>query len=253
MRSVSFSRTSASLFNRPDIISISIQRTCKYGELWPQLPLNLVGQDVVQSAPAPTQIGTLGAVFPTHGNEIDPFRHETLRKATVDSILHDEAIKVLGSLDRVQTIADDYFNSIHHRMSILSKWRFYERLQDLPVSTPADFMALCLTVLLIQQRPLPDIKGMQSSLYVSLKSIISLLEAVQYQSLEVVQCRLLLIFYEMGHGMFPAASISIGACSRLARFLGINKTSAQLEGSDLSSNVLEERKRAWWAILNLDR
>ena len=206
----------------------------------------------LQATPPSVQIGSHGTLFSTPGHEIDPFRHETLRKATVDIMVHDEAAKILGSLDKMRAISDSYFNSVHHRMSILSKGRVDERLQDLSASAPADFVALCLSMLLVQQQPLTHTRGMQSSLYIVMKSVISLLEAVKYQSLEIIQCRLLLTFYEMGHGMFPAASLSIGACSRLARFIGLERTNTKPTES-MSAISLEEQKRTLWAILNLDR
>ncbi|KAK3620812.1 hypothetical protein LTR56_020586 [Elasticomyces elasticus] len=94
---------------------------------------------------------------------------------------------------------------------------------------------------------------MQSSLYVSMKSIISLLEAVDYHTLETIQCRILLTFYEMGHGMFHIASISIAACSRQARLIGLHKTVIDSSGDGMAEGLLEEKRRAWWVCLNMDR
>jgi len=69
-----------------------------------------------------------------------------------------------------------------------------------------------------------------------------------------VQARLLVSLYEMGHGIHPAASISIGACARTARALGLNKKLFQRAQGDHASRLrAEEEKRVWWALLNLDR
>jgi hypothetical protein len=95
---------------------------------------------------------------------------------------------------------------------------------------------------------------MQSSLYVNVKSKISLLESTSYLSLMVIQARLLVAFYEMGHGISPGAAISISACASSARALGLNKKAFQTvqgEGSTLLN--AEEEKRVWWAVLILDR
>ncbi|KIW35706.1 uncharacterized protein PV07_02390 [Cladophialophora immunda] len=93
---------------------------------------------------------------------------------------------------------------------------------------------------------------MQSSLYITVKNIISLLEATDYLSLEMCQCRLLIVFYEIGHGLFPAASISIAACAQAARTLGLHN---QWSTPVTTQHTLdeEERRRVWWAVFNLDR
>jgi hypothetical protein len=94
---------------------------------------------------------------------------------------------------------------------------------------------------------------MQSSLYVTVKSIISLLEATSYHSLEFIQCRLLIAFYEMGHGIYPAAAASVGACAKMARFAGFYQESILLSLEDDREIVVEEKKRTLWALHNLDR
>jgi hypothetical protein len=93
---------------------------------------------------------------------------------------------------------------------------------------------------------------MQSSLYITVKSVISLLESTNFLSLELVQCRLLVAFYEIGHGISPAASISIAAGARTARALGLNKQWVRPEFGGHTIDAEEER-RVWWAVFNLDR
>ncbi|TKA23903.1 hypothetical protein B0A54_17752 [Friedmanniomyces endolithicus] len=100
---------------------------------------------------------------------------------------------------------------------------------------------------LLLQQPSANCRSMQSTLYANVKSTLGLLEALNYQSLEVVQSRLLCVFYEMGHGILPAASISLATCAKVARSKNLHKRNA-------TSDVLEEeRKRTWWMLLNLDR
>jgi hypothetical protein len=94
---------------------------------------------------------------------------------------------------------------------------------------------------------------MQSSLYVTSKSIISLLEATSYLSLEVVQCHLLIAFYEMGHGIYPAAAASIGACAKIAHYTNSHHGSILSSKKDEREIVVEEKRRTLWALHNLDR
>ena len=102
--------------------------------------------------------------------------------------------------------------------------------------------------------PVDQGQSMQSSLYVMVKSNISLLESTGYLSLEVVQSRVLLSYYEMGHGILPAALISIGACARAARALGLHKKLFHSPSENSGARMrAEEEKRVWWAVINLDR
>jgi hypothetical protein len=181
------------------------------------------------------------------------FDSKTSRELGVDQAVANEVLKVLGSYDMMHEISASYFNSVYHRMPILSKIRFRERLQRLSPETGADFAALCLCIFLIQQSPRSQTESMQSSLYISTKSVISMLEATSYQSLEVIQCRLLVSFYEMGHGIYPAAFVSIAACAKLARAISLNRSATHVGQNYLEMIVAEERRRTWWAVLNLER
>jgi hypothetical protein len=178
--------------------------------------------------------------------------HDSLRQTTIDSVVRSQAAQYLGTLEEVQVLTTDYFDNIWHRMPILSRKRFEDGLLTLARNPRADFTALCLCIKLLQQYPSSQVhmQSMQSSLYISLKSTMSLFEATGYLTLVVVQCRIILTFYELGHALNSASYISIAACARAVRALGIGP-----RRSDKISDPLEveERKRAWWATFNLDR
>jgi hypothetical protein len=62
---------------------------------------------------------------------------------------------------------------------------------------------------------------------------------------------LLIALYEVGHGIYPAASISMASCARAARNLGLHKIRSKPLSE--SEDEIEEKRRTWWAIHNLDR
>lgn len=104
---------------------------------------------------------------------------------------------------------------------------------------------------LIQQNPVQQnvrTRDISSPHYLVAKSSIGFLEAAGFDTLDAIQSRLLLALYEIGHGIYPAASVSIGSCARLARNLGLSRDSWRSQDTDV-----EERKRTWWAVHNLDR
>ncbi|KAJ5880407.1 uncharacterized protein N7473_011460 [Penicillium subrubescens] len=151
--------------------------------------------------------------------------------ATVIAQFRTNALSALGSVDKTRKMSRTYFSSTHFKLAILSEKKFYERLPSLFVSTSADlgFTTLCLCMHLAQQNPSPSNGSMLSSLYVLVKTVL----------------------YEVGHGIYPAASISMASCARAARNLGLHKIRSQ-PLSEIENEVAEER-RTWWAVHNLDR
>ncbi|KAK0307895.1 hypothetical protein LTR01_005227 [Friedmanniomyces endolithicus] len=194
-------------------------------------------------------IAALSDVGPTRVP--DPFlippSSEQLSRSAINIRLRAYALESFGSLENVHAVVGSYFQTIHQRATIVHRPNFLKCLPTILVSATADYVTLCLCMQLLLQQPVANSRGMQSSLHANVKSTLGLLEALNYQSLEVVQSRLLCVFYEMGHGILPAASISLATCSKVARSMNLNKINA-------APDVLEEeRKRTWWMLLNLDR
>jgi hypothetical protein len=71
-------------------------------------------------------------------------------------------------------------------------------------------------------------------------------------SLRLLQARVVLLIFEYGHAVFPAAYFSVAVCARLGAALDINRT---LRTKDLFRTALEteEARRTWWMILLVDR
>lgn len=74
-------------------------------------------------------------------------------------------------------------------------------------------------------------------------------------TLSLLQAKILLTIYEVGHAIYPAAYFSIASCARYGTALGVNKTLEYdvLFNAPAATLEAEEKKRAWWAILILDR
>jgi hypothetical protein len=72
-------------------------------------------------------------------------------------------------------------------------------------------------------------------------------------SLAVLQAGVLLALYELGHAIYPAAFLSIGACARYVHALGINVSRTLKTRKVLTLVEVEERRRVWWTIVILDR
>jgi hypothetical protein len=92
-------------------------------------------------------------------------------------------------------------------MPILSRGGFYDRLPSIHSTPSSGFIRLCLCIKLVTENPAHQGLSMQTSLYITIKSLVSLLEPTTVVSLETIHARLLLTLYEVGHAIQPAASI----------------------------------------------
>jgi hypothetical protein len=233
-----------------------VARKCAYEQDPIAGPSNTIAQssaardEITNSTSTSALDNNPGPTFMNPLQGIDPFRHNALRQPTVEVAVRGQAAQYLGTLKQVQELAAAYFDNIYHRLPIISKRRFYQRLPTLAADAKADFTALCMTIKMVEQRPDQHGESMQSSLYVTLKGIMSLFEATGYLSLEIVQSRLLLAFYEMGHALHPASSMSVAACARAVRALELHP---KQKAGAVDNFEAEEQKRVWWATFNLDR
>jgi hypothetical protein len=179
---------------------------------------------------------------------IDHSSPETLQKS-----LKDLAIRRFGSIGNIFVVSSQFFTGTHQRISAISKLRFNRNLQSLNGEPKADFVALCLCIFLIQQMPTGKTPRMQSSLYFNVKHLINVVETMNGLSLDLLHCRILETFYELGHGLHTAAYISVAACARAARALGLHRKRWLNLDADPDKLLLEEEKRAWWAVVIMDR
>lgn len=93
----------------------------------------------------------------------------------------------------------------------------------------------------------------RSKLYLAAKNLHASMETRGIFTLEVLQAAMLIAVYELGHAIYPSAYLSVGACARYATALGVNEKINAGITWPLTRLELEEKRRAWWAILILDR
>jgi hypothetical protein len=140
-------------------------------------------------------------------------------------------------------------------MPILSRSKFFEDIQEVWSQPRADIALLALCIYLITQ--IPDdasSESMRTSLYAKTKSLYALAESSGILTISIVQCGILISLYELGHGLQPAAYISMGAVARTAMAFGIRDTGRASEPQDFMTwRKLEEERRVRWGIVILDR
>lgn len=93
-----------------------------------------------------------------------------------------------------------------------------------------------------------------TSTYLQIKSSLALIEGLGVNSFQVIQSRLLLTLFEVAHGFYPAAYISIGAAVRALDALEISWGTDNLAPGSLPDDVKHEYKiLTWCGVLILDR
>ncbi|KAL7950530.1 hypothetical protein V8C42DRAFT_123413 [Trichoderma barbatum] len=159
---------------------------------------------------------------------------------------------------RIRSIAYTFFDSIHWWMPIISKKGFFAHLLN-PLSGRRS--ELGLLILCMQLYCAPDLNHETgaldvSALYHSVKRLQFEMEAAGVLSLRVLQAGILLALYEVGQAIYPAAYLTVGACARYGIAIGVDNLREETQneyGSPRSMSEVEERRRAWWTILFLDR
>ena len=173
---------------------------------------------------------------------------ETIRPAppAPPHILH-----ILGDLDEIHVTAERFFEHIHRWMPFVSKKRFYDLHLQPSFHARSDVVLLFLAMKLITTFPPAGSQSPRTALYHATKHLSLVIE--DCFSILVLQAGLLVALYELGHGIYPAAFLSIGTCARYAHALGINVSGTVPTRKVLTLVEVEERRRVWWAIVVLDR
>jgi hypothetical protein len=191
---------------------------------------------------------------------VDLYTNASLRTSFVNVAFREEAAKVLGKLSDVEGLARLFFSTTWTRIPFLSQARFAADLPRLYSQPRAEYLLLCLAVKLAVTRADElafEDDTMQSTVYVTVKCLIASLEAINHVSLLCVQARALLCYYEVGHGIYPAAMASVAACAATARVLGLERKAFESRerqgGTEVERLTAEEEKRTWWTIINMDR
>ena len=179
-----------------------------------------------------------------------------LTPSNVSLTLEGQVSSVVGDGLQLEAMAATYFRTIHTWLPVISEDSYYNQISQARVQlAPSDLSLLTLCMFLVCTIPVDgDIPVQTRALHTQVKSFTAMLEALGTNSLRMLQCRLLLTVFEVGHAMYPAAYISTGASVRAAVALGANESSSeqlvQVFGDQWRA---EEARRTWQGITITDR
>ncbi|KAL8706161.1 MAG: hypothetical protein Q9201_000739 [Fulgogasparrea decipioides] len=164
--------------------------------------------------------------------------------------------QVLDATQDPYLVARQYFLHIHPFFPFISKKRFFDSLPIFPARPDVDVTILLFCMKLIVRPPKDDPldKNGRPLPYLTVKRTLAEADIAGAFSFQTLQALILVSLYELAHAIFPAAYLSVGTCARYATALGID-TYTTMNPSDTAETLLvqEEMRRAWWAIVVLDR
>ncbi|KEF59701.1 uncharacterized protein A1O9_04547 [Exophiala aquamarina CBS 119918] len=186
---------------------------------------------------------------------LDPgiLRHGQLELRYTVGQVPEHFLHLLGDMNAINSTAAKFFRHIHRWMPFISKKRFYEHGEESSFYSQPDTVLLLLCIQLITAFPPIQPRNARTPLYHAAKHLYLEVEGSSIFALPVLQAGVLLALYELGHAIYPAAYLTIGACARYAYALGINIGATVNTRKVLSLVELEERRRVWWALVILDR
>ncbi|PVH74737.1 hypothetical protein DL98DRAFT_428900 [Cadophora sp. DSE1049] len=182
----------------------------------------------------------------------------SLSQANTPTHLRDTVIARLDKLTP-DNIFSTYARAIDPWFPVVSISGLRTRSPTTWEEAPFDVVLLCLSINLFATNPPTssdtDVDASDfKSLYLYTKSVLASTEALGVNSVLVVQSRLLVTLFEIGHGFYPAAYISIGTTVRAAEALEAYPdtiASTSLLADDQMRQ--EELGSTWRGIQALDR
>ncbi|KAL7795570.1 hypothetical protein V8C43DRAFT_279404 [Trichoderma afarasin] len=163
-----------------------------------------------------------------------------------------EVITAIGDQLAVDHIKSQYFRLMNTWMPILNEAKLDRLINHRSQNgLRPDTALLLLSMKLILEVPTNN-DAEHSRLYVIAKQFCHTLDGLY--TLTKLQATLIIAVYELGHAIFPAAYTSIGTCASHGITLGLhNKLAPQMLQTPRSWVDWEERQRAWWYVVILDR
>jgi hypothetical protein len=143
-----------------------------------------------------------------------------------------------------------YWDAVHWYLPIISRVNFGRETLTSLGDTDVDMLLLLVAMKLLMWRP--GTEPFPHTTYQLAQRSIQEAELAGLLSLRLLQARILLLIFEYGHAVFPAAYLSVAACARHGVALGVNR-SLKTRNSSQTALDTEEARRAWWTILLLDR
>lgn len=226
---------------------------CEYSNLQRAVTLSTeVNEGLVQDVPREAS----DSVFPySLFLDYNLYEHAELWLPQINILLSPEVTSYVN--DR-EFIVSQHFATTQSWMPLLSRKKLYHELATYSSQSQSDFVILLYCMKLLMWWP-PEqdrysTRNGRTAAYSTATRLLHQAESEGTLTLQLLQAKLLVCLYELGHSIYPTAYLSVGACARYGIALGIDKTNeASPTNQATDPIVLEEMRRCWWVVIILDR
>ena len=187
--------------------------------------------------------------------DYDHFKEARMTVPSPPPTVPDDIYKLLGNIDGLRRIASMFFSNVHTWLPILCRKRFELMLSNHALVPSADVALLFSVMFLLTHEASNCQSNTKTDVYWTVKNFASVLEAHGVMTPQVLQAKVFITLYELGHAIYPSAYMSLGSCVTMGKALGIDnrRDTPQLLRRFGAWAELEEIRRLWWSILLLDR
>ncbi|KAL4985001.1 hypothetical protein BDW68DRAFT_180123 [Aspergillus falconensis] len=193
------------------------------------------------------------------GVEVDwePPARSDISQLTVTTLSHtvqSQVSAIIGDAEAIALSSTAFFSTIHPWFPIVNRDAYYRGLARFRSDASPEFSFLTLCLYLLGMRPTDGaMSGQMHGLYILATGLAASLAASGAGSVEFMCARLLLSIFEVGHGMYPAAYISMGANMRVAAAMGASLPSGKLLDRLGSCDAVSDARRVWQGLVILER
>lgn len=163
--------------------------------------------------------------------------------------------QIVGDRSTTEGVVQHYFATINSWFTVVEKVTYVQRLSKMWSEPSAEVGLLALAMSLIVQAPSETPGGsMQNNLYLSVKTISSLVATKVPLSASLLQANLLIGLYELCHLMPQQSFLTLGTCLQMSRAFGwLNESFWFQNRWSLHAGQLKLSSILWYAIVYIDR
>ncbi|KAK3393696.1 hypothetical protein B0H63DRAFT_516866 [Podospora didyma] len=161
---------------------------------------------------------------------------------------------ILGNRQGVEYVASLYFGGVNTWFTIIERTTFDRQLEDMWANPSAEICALVLCMRLVTRAPNANpVSGMGDSFYLSVKTMLNLVQSKVALSIPLLQAELLVAMYEFAHSMPQQAYMTVGRCFQMSRAFNWHyKPFWSQERQSMVPADLKLCSILWWAIVYVD-
>ena len=191
-----------------------------------------------------------------HLASLNPSLFTSLNDGTEDihSYVYRCLLHIVRDEPSIRQVVAEYFATVNTWFTIVDQAAFKDGLETMLSAHSAEVGLLVLCMLLVTRSPQHNHGAtMQDGLYLSVKTIVSLVEARLPYSKHLLRANLLVAMYEHGHSMPQQAYTTLGTCVRMTKAFGWHQQSFWSEDRRIAAPG-EVRICAvlWWATVFTD-